>query len=742
MAHQILSSFGKRGVELGLDTMQVDIDDTTYLSKYFVVAEFNPVFTAGKNPVSFNGSDFLEEGSEIQVECLDSDGNSLYIEFPKSNVQYADVATYVISVSIFDETYNGAGKLIFVGKTKKGEIVRWRTNITIDKTLHNASKVRFYSKPTLEVRGLLYPVVSNDAAETLTRVVPFSGSFYSYPANPPKDTNRRKIDPKKTDIDYRISLNVGPGNVITPTIFPTASFNTQMEGQSFNVKAYNIQQPFSYRETIVPNVTTSFKVKKVLDSKTLITTDAFYYTHGKDQYVASINAGTFTSSYTWVAYNTASDAYAKVRDAQGNVLFIKESYAEIVYRNLKAFSGFIARHKLYRKSLIYPGDFQLVVDEPLGALELLTDPITANQTYPEMGRFYNQVHIGKYWFTSSKELQLSHSVTPYIDAMRIAGASSSFAKVDGGDYVIVKADSPRTTGSAEYVPYESSSFLSLQGDAYNSNFISLKAGALYALSFNCQFEKALNDTSAKISFYFTSSIPSIQQEKNYRSPFGLLIGEVSTKEKTTLKRFSDKQMLFFTPTEDYYGTLVVVPYRCYPTFSEMSLMVYGDYGFSPDILFTKIPFPLHVKNETFQFKAELFDVNSTLVYSDLNTIQTFDPEGLSFYTVVGGSNADPTQTTKVSGSFTVSQSLFLPNILGCPQAGIRLLGWHYPTHAHPTDFDGEVCFTDITALSGSTSYISLGQQSGNTKAVAVRFNNNQGGRRIYVDTAGTHHDQP
>ena len=46
MAIQLLSNLGKRGVDHQLFTMQVDIDDTAFLSKYFDVVEFEPIFTA------------------------------------------------------------------------------------------------------------------------------------------------------------------------------------------------------------------------------------------------------------------------------------------------------------------------------------------------------------------------------------------------------------------------------------------------------------------------------------------------------------------------------------------------------------------------------------------------------------------------------------------------------------------------------------------------------------------------
>lgn len=724
--------------------MQVDIEDTTYLSKYFVITEFNPLFTSGKNPVSFNGSNLLATGSEIQVECLDSNGNPLYIEYPQSNIQYTDVANFLISINVFNETYNGSGKLVFVGTTVKNEIVRWTANIAIDKTLQNSSKVRFYNKPSLEVRGLLYPTVNNNSALELTKVVPFTGSFYSYPATPAKDTNKLKVNPKTTDIDYRLTLT-SPGADLSAVLFPTTSFNSQMEGQTINIIANNIQRPFSYTNTTVFNTTASFTVKKVLDSKTLQVSEPFYFQSGKDKYVTGINEGIFTSSYTWVAYNTGSDVYLTYTPPVGDPVLLKQSYAEVLYRNIKPFSGFVARHKLYRSSLVYPGGFQLIADEPLGALELLTDPITPNQTYTSTGRFYNQYHINKYWFTSSANIQPTHSVSPFMDGMKINKASSSYSSVDGTSYLIAKVDSPTTTGSATYYPFDSASYDSLQGDSYNSNFISLKAGSLYVISLNVELEKDKDTTDANVSFYFTSSIPSINFEKDYISPFGLFLGSVSTSDITKVKRFSDKQYLYFTPSNDYYGTLVIVPYHCVPTISELSFQVYGDYGFSPDILFTRIPFTVNVANETFQFKAELYDINSTLIYSNLTAIQTFDPTGISLYTTT----ADPAHTSFISGSLSISQSFYLPNIRGCPQVGVRLMGWHYPIASPPTATDGELCFTDVSSLGiANEDYVSVETTDGSTntyaQSLSVRFTGSHapgggGGRRIYVDASGTKH---
>ena len=734
MEQKLLSSFGKRGVNLDLLTKKIDIEDTTYLSKYFVVAEFNPIFTAGKNSFAFNGSSLLKIDSEIQVQCIDSNGNSLYLEYPKGKTQFVDVANFVVSIHVYNENYNGSGKLILVGTTANNEIVRWMANISIDKTLQNVSKTRFNSTPILEARSLLYPVIdTTKMGVSPTIPITFTGSFYSYAITPLRDTIQSYINPKKTNTDYRLFYNVIDPNFVGPQTYSTKSFNSQMEGQTIVLMTDIIQEPFSYQEKR-DHVSASFTIKKVIDSKTIQLSDAFFYAVGKNQVVTNINVGQFTSSYKWVTYNIQSDMYLKYPGSTNEtVTYAKESYAEIVYRNIRPFTGFVARHKLYRKSLVYPGDFTLISDEPLGIREILVDPITPNKSYPYMGNFYNQYHIEKYWFTSSRELQLSHSVTPHIDSMKIGRFSSSFESIDGTRYVIVKTDSVDTiSNNYAYVPYDATQFNELQGLSYNSNFIDLKSGSLYVLSMNLSVEKDKFNTNAKVTFFFTSSTPEIIEEKYYIPPFGLKLGEININEYTDVKYFSDKQMLYFIPIKDYYGTLVIVPYQCSPTISELSLGVYGDYGFSPDTLITKVPFDVKVKGEPFQLKAELFDINSTLIYSDLNVVQTFDANGESLFEYIPPET--DISTTITTGKRMVGYSPSMP--------ATNTNGTLYYTNISdvsviPTNNDGVVVTDDyinVTTIDGTTKH--------NGRSIAVHYSGSNeylSGRKIYIEFDGTKH---
>lgn len=743
---KLLSNFGKEGVKLGLLTKRVDIEDNEFLSKYFVIVEFNPILTAGRNPVAFNGSSFLKSGTEIQIECLDSNGNSLYVERANSKeTRFSDVTKFVISIHVYNEIYSGPGKLIFVGTATKGETVRWIGNINIDKTLPNSSKVRFYYKPQLEVRPLLYPVLSNYIGSSLSKQVEFHSSFYTHGVTPTRDTNRSSISSKRTDIDYRLILNGNDSNYL-PSLYQTMSFNTQMEGQSITINANKVQLPYSYSESTT-DITQSFVIKKVLNSKTAILNDAFYYSNGKDQLISHISDGYLSSSYKYILYNTSSDAYAQFSLYSGDTVQLKSSYAEIVYRNLRSYSGFVARHKLYKKSLLQPGDYQLIVDEPLGATEILNDPVTLNKSYSQMGEFYNQTHVNKYWFTSSSDLSLNYDVVSMINSMKIE--ASDYSSMDGNKYVIVKADSSGSLNNANYVQYEATQFNNLSGSSYNSNFINLKKDALYVLSTNVVVEKEKSNVKANVSFYFTSSMDTIKTEKNYISQFGLKVGDLTIEDIVETKTFGEKQMFFFTPTDDYYGTIVIVPFGCNVTLSEFSLKVYGDYGFSPDILFTKIPFKISMANETFAIKSELFDINSNLVFSDLHVKQTFDPRGESLYVFMPGfGNQDPTKLQKVSGSLTVSQSLYLPNMPSCPLTNdIRLVGWHYPSHFPPSDTDGQLCTTNIGLVIDNNNDVTLTTYAGTSetsnRVLAVKYDGaaNQG-KKIVIDADGTKHTYP
>lgn len=712
---ELLSGFGNRGAELGLLSMKVDIEDTEFLSKYFILQDFSSKLTAGKISVTFNGSGYLKTGSEVLIECVDSAGQSLYIESTaKTSLVYKEASTYVLSIHVYSEISNGPAKLILIGTLINGAKVRWVGNLMIDKNLSNKSDVRFYEKPTLEVTSILSPVLSHIG--DLSKIIEYSGSFYSYAVNPQKDSF--EISKRNIDVDYRIYLK----NALEYAD-PTGSFNNQMVGSNIDLHVKTIQEPFSYKITNV-SYTSSLKVKKILNNSILLLSDALFYKDSKKRdTIINVVDGDFYIKYPYVSYNTSSENYLKADTKTGKV-DIKQSYADVTYRNLKTFSGFIARHKLYRKSLFSIGDFEIISDEPLTSTELLQDKITTNNYFNKMGSFSNDMHVKKYWFSNST-LQLTQSSFKLNEALYLnyTGSYSDLTSFDR--YAIVKDNSSYVGRTSEYYKYDINEFAFSSGSSYDSNFIALKKNVNYLLSLNAIIYKdtsTLTDSDAGLGFYFTSSVSDVNiQTSALNNQIGLMkIGFISAYEFLKEKIYTDTVKIQFTVSSDLYGTLVIIPYKSTAIISNLSLKPYGDYGFSPDVLSTKIPFPVAVANETFELKAELFDINSNLVYSDLRTVASFDATGssLAIYTP---SVKDPSNTTFISGSLDISKSLTVGKdatikgdleiqgtvrFTGLTECMYKnpVYGTEYPSYKRHLAVDtvtGELCYSNIVGATGS-----------------------------------------
>ena len=879
---QLLSSFGKSGassfttsgVRQGLNEIKVDIEDTAHLSKYFQVVEFDPVFTAGKNTISFNGSDLLKDGSEIMVEVIDKDGNSLYLDAPPRDATLVDIANFTVAIHVYQETINGPGKLYLVGTTKKNEIVRWTANISINRTYKNVSRVRFYNAPYMEVRPMLYPVIQNETGSTLTSQVSVSGSFWMevQDSNGVVRNNPNAAIPADAKVIVWSYDGVSPNNRVD-------AFNSQMEGATINlkykiawIKTSNNPLLYSYKtidatttilkvrstdeievdkatvelgpyavisESSHPNYTCSYTAVEYIKQATTIPCTAVWIKDNpgdvgymevhtnSDTFTSSVVGETVTLKYTLLAlegnpiapfnpavttnrnyvqppitasnfivtaftnsrvihtdpftfpirtrvsnhwvYNSytasyftgsitvlsASNPYQGYTNSAGSSSLMKKSYVDVVYRNLKTFSGYVSRHKLYARSNIYPGNFELIDDTVIGPAEILVDPITANKNFSTIGTFANQDHINQHWFASSASINLYYTDKPMLNAMRIV-PWQGYEAADGNSYVIVKAGAVGVQNDENYYPYDAASYDQFSGTGYTSNFIFLAKNTLYVLQANMIINKNRTET-AKVMFFLTSSIPSIQTEKDYIPAYGLKLGEVEVTEKipSRIWDINDPRKMFFTPSNDYYGTLVVVPVNCEVLLSNVSLKNYGDSGYSPDTTIVQIPFPINVANEKWTLKSELFDANYNLVYTLDPVVAAFDPAGASLFgnSIIGTGGA--TGGTGNMTNLTVTNNLYLPGISSMNPIH-RFLVYNNPTHTPPLSGEGAVAYSPLTDISliptnndgtvTSKDYINVNTYEGSTayggRAIAVRYSGSAPGpygRRVYVETNGTKH---
>lgn len=607
----------KTGQILGLLNQTVNIEDKTYLSEYFNLTEFSPELFVGKNALVINGSDKLKIGAEILTEAFDSNGVPLFIEKAISIDELTKKRIIILSIYVYEQNSIGSGKIILVSTTSDNKTVRWSANININVNKFTDSKIRFYNQPLIDVEPILSYAVSSSVENNPKTI---TGNFSSIAVQPKSDFDIQKFGYRKNLVDYRI-------------IDTNANFRSSLK--NFQVQLFiNKIKDYSSLNEISINVTSSLLIKDVLNSTTLILDTPFTYNNK----VATITEGTYKIIYNDVSYNSnlflSSSYLQETIKLSGEKRFKKFSYAKIVYKNINTFTGKPAKHKVYRKSLRTLGDFESVIDETFGDTEILKDPVTPNAAFERLGVFFTQFHINNFWFTSSNELNLIYDNQTFIDGLKISGSNLN------GTYAIVKANTSFTNRNASYIPYNENEQNFQSGSSYDSNFLTFYKDTDYILSFRTSVIEKDSTATAKLKFYITSSIPSINKNLGYDENRGVLIGEFTYSGSASGKYFDKKQNFEFKFPEDLYGTLVVYPEDVKQIIvSDISIKVSELYGYIGNSYYVKVPFPVNVANEVFEIKSELYDINSNLSYTNLRTVEVFDVSGSTVSSDIGGSTS-------------------------------------------------------------------------------------------------------
>ena len=620
----------KTGQILGLSSQTVNIEDKTYLSEYFNLTEFSPEFFVGKNALVINGSDKLKIGAEILTEAFDGNGVPLFIEKAISVDQLTNKRIIVLSIYVYEQNSIGSGKIILVSTTTDNKTVRWIANININVNKVTDSKIRFYNQPLFEVEPILSYAVSSSVENNPKTV---TGSFLSTAVQPKADFDIQKFGYRKNLVDYRIIDN-------------SANFSSSLKNFQVQLYVSKIRDYASLNEISV-NTTSSFLIKDVLNTTTLILDTPFTYNNK----VATITSGNYKIVYNDITYNSnlflSSSYLQESLGLSGAKQYKKFSYANIIYKNINTFTGKPAKHKVYRKSLRTLGDFESVIDETFGDTEILKDPVTPNKAFERLGVFFSQFHINNFWFTSSNDLNLKYDNQTFVDGLKISGSNLN------GTYAIVKANTSFTNRNVSYLPYDANQQSEQSGSNYDSNFLTFYKDTDYIFSFRTSVVEKDSSAISKLKFYITSSLPSVSKNLGYDPNRGVLIAEFVYSGSTTGKYFDQKQNFEFKFPEDLYGTLVVYPENVKQIIvSDLSIKVSELYGYTGNAYYVKVPFPINVANEVFEIKSELYDVNSNLSYTNLRTVQVFDPSGSSSPPDIGSSTTISTDNLIVTSSIT------------------------------------------------------------------------------------------
>jgi len=627
----IISNARNAGQKQNLSSLRVDIEDTSFLSEYFVLSEYNPKFTAGKNTFLLNGSDKLASGTPIQFEALDIFGNSLYIEVAKTNtIAYKEGGAIRIAVYVYSDTPYGVGKIILVSREKQtNKIVRWVGNIQINSLVQNTSKVLFYKAPTLKVNSSFVPIVidrSSGYVQTIT-----NSPVYTYAVTPRKGDDYGTFDINSTPIDYRLTvLNAG------------LILSSSMKNSLVDLYVSKIDDVDG-----TVNITSSNVIIDIIDEKTVKLKNPIYYINSQNKKIIVNSTDTkLNTSFTNIRYDTRF-----ITSSSDN-----QSVAFVEYSNIKTFCGNVYRHKLYRRSLSAAGDFEIVADEPILDSDVLIDATTPNTFFKSLGSFPNEDHLKHYWYSSSSDIIMHRSASHLMDSIQIDNVGNTER------YIIVKNDTNGGSKTHVYSPYNEAENISESGMGYDSNFMKLYPDVTYKLSCKSRIVKLNTAKPAYVSFYITSSLyDKINSDENYDVNRGVKLGEFYLDEQSSSLYNPNPSVFYSRFKNSFNGTMVIYTNNCSATLSDIKLTTYSEPSFSPDIFITRIPFPVSVAGEQFELKAELFDVNSNLVYSDLRTISTFDVSGSTVYKSIPGISSSDTTNGLTIFNMTVKTQQISPS---------------------------------------------------------------------------------
>lgn len=357
---------------------RVLIEDTTPFSEYFRISELPDVLTAGKNAFLINGSPELEPSTEVRIEILDTNGDTIFAQ-PIKN--YQEGLARVVSIEIYDDTPAGVATLVIMGQArqfKNGTIIpaewigkynlRWTTSIPVQPTAVNSTKVRLYQQPSVSVSEIL-----------ATHAIAVTQSIQ-------EQNGTGRIITRNTLTPISSSL---PLFILDGTSFPLSS---SMVGGTVRFPEYGI---------------TSSITRIISDSRAVLDN--------------AIRTGGVSTPIS-LSYQP---------EPTYEPTLLTRSFADMRISKLNTFSGDVDRAKIYVKSQDLASDYVLVDDILLNSAELFTTISSdIGDISLKYGSFTNQSIIDTYWTSSILEpfptysISLVRSTDKLIDAMTFSSSIS------------------------------------------------------------------------------------------------------------------------------------------------------------------------------------------------------------------------------------------------------------------------------------------------------------------------------
>jgi len=347
----------------GIDTFLVDNNPN---SEYFRVTDFKDTFTGGKNGFLIEGSEYLKETTEVKIEILDVEGNTIYFEPGDGIPEYYEGISKVVSVHIYEDTPIGIAKITILGELKQyldeGGVLRdipeewkglynvkWEREFKINKNLTNEDKVRFYRRPDVAITEIARPIfTANPISVTQT------GNVLGTPIVPAPGTN---IDTFPRPSQYLL----------------TTLDDTRWTGSVIN-------SPITVGGQVLD------PLEVVSDTELVVSTP---YT--ENSIVTAFNNKPYSTTFNYI------------KNDEGLGTALSGSFGKFIITNLETFVGDVHRIKVFRTSQADLTDFQFVQEIVLESTEILIDYEQSQRDEESYGLFTPYI-LDEYWELSSANI--------------------------------------------------------------------------------------------------------------------------------------------------------------------------------------------------------------------------------------------------------------------------------------------------------------------------------------------------
>ena len=382
----------KYGTKLDLARYNTFITDTDPSSLYLKITEFNDVFSGGKNGFVIEGTEYLQNGTEVKIEVTDVNGEPLYSEPGDGIPEYYEGIAKVVSVHVYDDIPIGEGNITILAELKEytdatGDTIpipdewkgvynlKWQRRFTINKNFPNEDKVRFYFRPTVDVEEIVKPIFNIEVP-----LITQSGSAEGIPQLPIAGTY---LDSYLGGTLYRIRTTDG------------SRWTGSIEGN----------------EISFPSLGYTANVVEVLSDTDLLVKEPYTFRLGNFNVVSPFTASQYQSTFEYFENETIDTS---------NTL---SSFGKFTIRRLATFVGDVARVKVFRKSRSLLESFQLIQDIKLESTELLTDFTATGSNEVYYGNFYG-THLYDYWTSGSDDHPITLNNSTLLNSIRIDYDSS------------------------------------------------------------------------------------------------------------------------------------------------------------------------------------------------------------------------------------------------------------------------------------------------------------------------------